>query len=640
MTAAAWIREFGLMLGWREGAKASRIRVGVAGVAGAMPDSEIASGHGDRLPVLAGRTLIPRLKVDSLIAGIRAHSHASAENFQRHYAPVIDRALEFAQLLPASESHHHAQPGGMALHSLETALHALKRRQGLMLPPGASTETQQRAQHRWTYAVFLAALLHDTGKAAHDLRITYDSAAQSNAAWNPLVGSLLELGATSYRVDFAHTATRSYAAHRRFPLVLLPKFVPAQVLGWLAEEGTLLQELAEYLCGERRDGVLAELVGAGDRESVRRNLLTGPRQRFASARTTPLIERLMEALRCMLAEGAWLPLNRDGAAGWVAEDAVWFVSKRLADEVRRFLQAQGDHAVPGEDKNDRLFDVWQEYGALIPNPATGGAVWRARVESADYAHELTLLRFPLTRLYPEATDFPPAMHGRIVVLRATDPLPATGPAEPLQSDPPSSAAHPDPPASSSRTATRAGSNLLDPNDDAANLDPCSPIARSSWQPVPPAIGPLPPLHGGPDNQTSALALEFMAWVQRGVADGSLSYNESGALVHFVEEGLFLVSPGLFRAYAEEHPATPNADNGNTNDWPGKTVQRAVCGAGWNRKRPRNTSVLRYRVVSRDGKPGKTLNGVVVQQPERFFAPVPPANPHLQPAPAESGKGGG
>ena len=95
----------------------------------------------------------------------------------------------------------------------------------------------------------------------------------------------------------------------------------------------------------------------------------------------------------MLADGAWLPLNRDGAAGWVADDAVWFVSKRLADEVRRFLLAQGDHAVPGEDKNDRLFDVWQEYGAVVPNPCTGGAIWRARVEGADYAHELTLLRF-------------------------------------------------------------------------------------------------------------------------------------------------------------------------------------------------------------------------------------------------------
>ena len=463
MTAAAWIREFGRMLRWRGGGKGSRIRVGVAGGAGTQPARANASAQGDRLPVLAGRTLIARLEVDSLIAGIRAHAHASAENFQRHYAPVIDRALEFAQLLPASESHHHAQPGGMAVHSLETALHALKRRQGLMLPPGAPTETQQRAQHRWTYAVFLAALLHDLGKAAHDLRISYDAAAHANAVWNPLVGTLLELGATSYRVDFAPSAPRSYAAHRRFPLVLLPKFVPAPVLGWLAEEGTLLQELAEYLCGECRDGALAELVGAGDRESVRRNLLLGPRQRFASARTTPLIERLMAALRRMLADGAWLPLNRDGAAGWVAEGAVWFVSKRLADEVRRFLQAEGDHAVPGEDKNDRLFDVWQEYGALMPNPATGGAIWRARVEGADYAHELTLLRFPLTRLYPEATRFPAAMQGRIVVLPASDPVPATDAAATApERDAPPPVTHGEPLAPAALTATRAAPDQARP----------------------------------------------------------------------------------------------------------------------------------------------------------------------------------
>jgi integrating conjugative element relaxase (TIGR03760 family) len=575
--------------------------------------------------------------VDSLIAGIRDHAHASTDNFQRYYMPVIDHFLEFAQLLPASESHHHAQPGGMALHSLETALHALNRRQGLMLPPRAPTEAQQRAQHRWTYAVFVAALLHDTGKAAHDLHIAYDTATQSNAVWNPLVGSLVELAATSYRVDFARAAERSYTAHRRFPLVLLPKFVPAPVLGWLAEEGTPLQELADYLCGERRDGALAELVGAGDRESVRRNLLIGPRQRFATARTTPLIERLMVALRRMLAEGAWLPLNRDGAAGWVAEDAVWFVSKRLADEVRRFLQAQGDHAVPGEDKNDRLFDVWQEYGALIPNPLSGGAVWRARVEGADYAHELTLLRFPLTRLYPEAERYPAAMQGRIVVLPAIDPLPAPDPAGPLQSDPPSSAAQGDPAAQSSLAATRVGSAMLAPVDDATSLDPRRPPVPSLWQPVPPAIGPLPPLHDDPANPPSALAVAFIAWVQRGVADGSLSYNESGALVHFVAEGLFLVSPGLFRAYADGHPAAPNTKPGTAKDWPGKSVQKAVCGAGWNRKGPRNTSVLRYRVVSREGKPGRALNGVVLLQPERFFTPVPPANPHLQSAPVQSTK---
>ena len=637
MTAAGWLRQIGLALGRRDAAGDRCVRVTAAGSARAIAGGSIASGQGDTLPVLRASTLITRLDAGGLIARIRDHAHASADNFQRHYAPVIDRFLEFAQLLPASESHHHAQPGGMALHTLETVQHALQRRQGLMLPPGAPTEAQQRQQHRWTYAVFVAALLHDTGKAAHDLRITYDSAAHANAVWNPLAGSLPALAAETYRVNFAHGAARDYAAHRRFPLVLLPQFVPTPVLGWLAEESALLQELAEYLCGERRDGALAELVAVGDRESVRRNLLAGPRQRFASARNVPLIERLMDALRKMLADGAWLPLNRDGAAGWVADDAVWLVSKRLADEVRRFLHAQGDTAVPGEDKNDRLFDVWQEYGAVVPNPVTGGAIWRARVEGADYAHELTLLRFPLARLWPQATSFPSPMHGRIVVLPAAEPTPAGEPAKGEREAAAPGAARCETTLAASPFASTPAPALLDPADDAASLEPTSPRSSAWGPPVPPAIGPLPALHEDPDKQPSALAVAFMAWVQQGVGEGSLRYNESGALVHFVTEGLFLVSPGLFRAYAEAHPTASSAEPGGARDWPGKAVQRAVCGAGWNRKGPRNKSVLTYRVAGREGKPGKALNGVVVLHPERFFAPVPPSNPHLQRAPDAAGQ---
>jgi integrating conjugative element relaxase (TIGR03760 family) len=638
MTAAGWLRQIGLALGWHDPADDQRVHVAAGGSARAIAGGSIASVHGDTLPVLRAPTLITRLDAGGLIACIGDNAHASADNFQRHYAPVIDRFLEFAQLLPASESHHHAQPGGMALHTLETVQHALQRRQGLMLPPGAPTETQQRQQHRWTYAVFVAALLHDTGKAAHDLRITYDSPAHASAVWNPLAGSLPALAAERYRVDFAYGAARDYAAHRRFPLVLLPQFVPPPVLGWLAEGSTLLQELAEYLCGERRDGALAELVAVGDRESVRRNLLNGPRQRFASARNVPLIERLMDALRKMLADGAWLPLNRDGAAGWVADDALWLVSKRLADEVRRFLHAQGDTAVPGEDKNDRLFDVWQEYGAVVPNPATGGAVWRARVEGLDYAHELTMLRFPLVRLWPEATRFPSAMQGRIVVLPTAEPTPAGEPAKGDRDEAAPGGARRDTTLAPSSFTSTSAPALLDPDDDAASMEPTSPRSSAWGPPVPPAIGPMPALHEDPDKQPSALAMAFMTWVQQGVGDGSLRYNESGALVHFVTGGLFLVSPGLFRAYADAHPTASSAEPGGAGakDWPGKAVQRAVCGAGWNRKGPRNKSVLTYRVAGREGKPGKALNGVVVLHPERFFAPVPPANPHLQRAP-DAGK---
>jgi hypothetical protein len=231
------------------------------------------------------------------------------------------------------------------------------------------------------------------------------------------------------------------------------------------------------------------------------------------------------------------------------------------------------------------------------------------------------------------------MQGRIVVLPASDPVPATDAAAtaPERGSPP--VTHGEPLAPAALTATRAAPDRLDPADDAATPEPIPSRASALCPPVRPAIGPLPPIREAAVQPPPALAMAFMAWVQRGVADGSLAYNESGALVHFVGEGLLLVSPGLFRAYAEAHPPTPNAEPASTKDWPGKAVQKAVCGTGWNRKGPRNTSVLSYRVVSREGKPGKTLNGVVVLHPERFFAPVPPANPHLQPAWAESTQSG-
>ena len=94
--------------------------------------------------------------------------------------------------------------------------------------------------------------------------------------------------------------------------------------------------------------------------SVAHNLQHGPRERFATATSVPLIERLMSTIRSMLAQGTALPLNRDGAAGWVFDGAIYFVAKRLADAVREQIQKEEPEdaaGVPGPNKNDRLFDT-------------------------------------------------------------------------------------------------------------------------------------------------------------------------------------------------------------------------------------------------------------------------------------------
>lgn len=50
-----------------------------------------------------------------------------------------------------------------------------------------------------------------------------------------------------------------------------------------------------------------------------------------------------------------------------------------------------------------------------------------------------------------------------------------------------------------------------------------------------------------DDAASDAARRFMSWLQQGLADGSLRVNEPGALVHFVDAGMLLVSPRTFKA---------------------------------------------------------------------------------------------
>jgi integrating conjugative element relaxase (TIGR03760 family) len=383
-----------------------------------------------QLPVRSYEELLQVTSTASLVASVERRTRLSRGNWERDCEPALRAFAEFVQCLPASECHHHAQPGGLWVHALEVVDAALTFRAGAELPAGVSTEDRKRLEHRWTYGVFAAALLHDVGKPVTDVRVTlYGQDPRLGQRWTPLSGSMRACGAHWYTVAFDDPAQREYQAHSKLPAMLLQSFVPAHVLRWLGEDGDVLDALVAYLMGDAADGALGAIVKRADSDSVRRNLLQGPRTRFASARSVPLIERLMQALKRMVIEGGQLPLNRPGAAGWVYDGHVWFVCARLADEVRSYMAThESTQGVPGKDRNDRLFDTWQEYGAARTAP-DGGAIWRVRVECDGWSppDPLTVLCFALGQVY-EAGREPAAMNGRIVSLsQATGTLAGPGP---------------------------------------------------------------------------------------------------------------------------------------------------------------------------------------------------------------------
>lgn len=685
--------------------------------------------------MLDGESLLQHCHAQPTIDEIRRQSRLAPEVFNRDLRAALVAYAEFVQLAPASESHHHAHPGGLLAHTLEVVLLAMTLRNGFLLPLHAPTEHIDRQRDHWTFAVFLAALLHDIGKIMTDLRLQVRDTPKSPVRrWLPLSGALTQSRAHEYRVGFAPTSERDYLAHRKLAVVLLHGIVPANALAFIGRESIVLESLTCFLGSDDKPGAasadgakaLAQIIKTADQRSVAHNLQHGPRNRFNTATALPLIERLMTTLRSLLAQGTALPLNRDGAAGWVYDGAVWFVAKRLADTVRAAIQKEDpDEGMPGPTKNDRLFDAFQDYGVIDLNPISKQAIWYVTVVGEGYSHRLSMLKFPLPRLFDDPGRYPAPMLGRIEPRKQEEPVDDDGFSTPkttgaAASDAPVPEPMPESTASKPAKRSREPASLMSdgelieetapsnaPLSDAAAMVPPSPatggpnsprsaksgrgdipapkpppmvkkpvpaksaenpsaaetpqatrterpsltLVPSSPEPPEPddeyldaqdamgasrgrtnkgarnppktsaptpvsAYAVAPKLAGG--KEPSRLAISFMEWVQRGLAQGSLLYNEAGAPIHFLEQGMALVSPRIFREYALETNAQADA------------VQQQVIRAGWHVKASQNNNILHFAVLKRDGVRAGKLSAVVIHRPEQWINPLPPINKCIVP----------
>jgi integrating conjugative element relaxase (TIGR03760 family) len=397
--------------------------------------AELAGSTPGWLRVCAASQLLGVIQADKALKEIYRKTRFSHATWERDCLHAIRRYAEFVQLLPASESHHHAHAGGLLAHTLEMLLAALAWRSGRMLPEGAPIEQIDAQRDEWTLVVFYCALLHDIAKPMTDLRVSWRSMDMADPLrWHPSSGALTQVSQgradVEYLVEFTPKALRDYRAHAKLAMLLLPHIAPASALAILARTPAAFECLNRYLSGEDKDSLVARIVREADKASTRRALQSGNRARFASASAVPLVDLLMQALQDMLRQGTTLPLNRTGAAGWVFDGSVWFVAKRLADATRDWIRKSApDEAVPGEAKNDRLFDTWQEYGYITANPQSGQAIWYVTVHGAAaqspedgeasshsaYTHTLSVLRFPLDKVYGDPAHFPSPMPGRIEV---------------------------------------------------------------------------------------------------------------------------------------------------------------------------------------------------------------------------------
>ncbi|HFB4673791.1 TPA: MobH family relaxase [Neisseria gonorrhoeae] len=387
----------------------------------------------DRFRILNAHELIQVLDLSPQISGIKMNLGLSDENWSKDALPFLEKYIAFVQRLPASESHHHAGDGGLVRHTLDVAALALVASTSQSCPPNAKTEEIAKKTAVWRYGIMCAALLHDVGKTVTGFQVElFDSAISlEKLLWLPDTGSMAESGKLYYRVEFPD-AKSAYSTHAEIAWTFFQALVPSHVRQWLATtDPNLMITLRNYLSGKKDGSPLEQLIKNADMTSVSRDLRSGSRQRFSTAKRKPFIETIMETLKEMLSDrGVHFSIATTAGGDLFRKgDRIYLMSKNVPDYIRQYLR-KNQHPAAGSfpADNQRIFDTLFEYRAVIPpendphRAINHIEVEFTRMDGEKVRNIFSVLCFNAKTLYPDG-DYPTEFLGNLSEVSAKKEIP-------------------------------------------------------------------------------------------------------------------------------------------------------------------------------------------------------------------------
>lgn len=584
-----------------------------------------------------GQDLLALPRRQKLIENIWQRTSLSREQFASLYRDPLERYADLVQQLPASENHHHAYPGGLLDHGLEIVAYALKIRQNYLLPIGAPPESQAAQAEAWSAAVAYGALLHDLGKIAVDIEVVLED----GKPWHPWHGRIEK----PYR--FRYVKGRDYQLHGVASALVYFQVLPPHALDWLSGYRELWSSLIFVLAGQyQHAGVLGEMIVQADQASVAQELGANP-QRAIEAPKNTIQRQLADGLRTLVMEKFKLNQPNGPSDGWLTQDALWLVSKPASDQLRALMLSQGVEGIP--TSNAPFFNLIQDQ-AIIQVNAHDKAIWKATIDTGHgWKNTFTLLKISPALIWPDPADRPAPFTGTFKLEQPEDIEPGQ-----LRSEQVSNIETPSLPIAQNVTHVTPSQEVpssetlppyafqtgLDPMDETLALaDELFGQATSSAEI--PSLPLLPDVTAdsftdhttepstktdNPSTNTADLGQAFIAWARQGVLSHTLVINDAKALIHTVDGTAFLVSPGLFKRYALEHPRLQQETKGRGIEaW--QLVQRAFEKLKINRKTRDNPNIWTCEVIG--PRKSKLLKGYLLDDPATIFTHPPFDNINLR-----------
>jgi hypothetical protein len=164
--------------------------------------------------------------------------------------------------------------------------------------------------------------------------------------------------------------------------------------------------------------------------------------------------------------------------------------------------------------------------------------------------------------------------------------------------------------------------------ETVTLQPSAVTAKSETVPVTTAPLPQNPTSERPPSARQAVqpdsgdpVSQFFDWLRQGVQSNKITVNKAKARVHGVEDGVIVVTPGIFQDFAK--------DDANTGQLSWNSIQQKVLKKNWHVRDAKGLNVIRYRVKGQNRQ--TVINAVLFEDKTRIFGDMEPpdANPHLQ-----------
>lgn len=193
------------------------------------------------------------------VRNIRDNSRATDDFFSRYYLPCLYRFAEIIQLRPYGQEGEYARMGGALEAVIRRVEMALKLRLGKLLPTGVPAEEIQPREQCWTYGVFLAALLRESGGLLFNTRlIGFTAKHQMEEEWIGWADSLDKYA--YYKMDVDTNVEKGLS--RLSSIVLLNFVVPKAGMEWIFQDKKLLEELLSVLSGlgDYRNNAIYDLM--------------------------------------------------------------------------------------------------------------------------------------------------------------------------------------------------------------------------------------------------------------------------------------------------------------------------------------------------------------------------------------------